>query len=102
MLPLIGAFVLGAVAMGRTKGKTKLSKKVLLGPRSGVTYAVEDFEDAGFLVVLAPDGARGVFRRTRRPLPGQCALQWHEGHGEQSTLRAMFADICGPQPSRVK
>lgn len=102
MFPIVGAFVLGAVLMGRTKPKTKISKKLLLGPRSGVSYTVEDFEDAGFLVVLAPDGSRGVFKRMRNVPVGLCALSWHEGTGDPTTLHSMFEDICGPRPTVEK
>ena len=104
MLPVLVGAVLGAVLMGRTKPKTRAVKKQVLGARSGVSYEVEDFEAAGFVVVVAPDGSRGVFRRrpARSVRPGQCAYEWHDGTGEPTTLHAMFEDVCGPRPEKPK
>ncbi|MGB1276209.1 MAG: hypothetical protein ACPG77_10705 [Nannocystaceae bacterium] len=96
MLPIIGAALVGAVLMGRTKPRTAATRKLLLGPHSGATYQVEDFAQAGFIVVRAADGSVGVFARKLSDKPGAPGFQWHQGRGQAQTLRAMAIDVCGP------
>lgn len=102
MLPLIGAALLGAIAMGRTKPKTKAARMTLLGPRSGCAYEVEDFQSAGFLVVRAPDGATATFRRKSVSKPGAPGFEWQHGSGSRETLAMIIRDICGEVPKKKK
>lgn len=102
MLPVIvGAAAFGALLMGRTKPKTKATKKVLLGPRTGNTYQVEDFAEAGFIVVRAADGSRAVFVRSAVAVPGCPGFTWQHGQGNPASLQAMNLDICGPPKEQV-
>lgn len=89
MLPHVIAGLFGAWFVGRTKPRTKVEKKTCLGPRSGVTYQVEDFPSAGFLVVKAPDGSQGVFTRAVNG-PG---LEYARGRGNPQTMQLMIADF---------
>lgn len=91
IIPVVAA-VVGALAMGATKPRTSYEKKRAMGPRSGITYEVEDFVGAGFIVVRAPDGSEGVL--SRRPgLPG---FEWSRGKGHPGTLKHMRADFGVP------
>lgn len=89
----IAAAVVGALAMGSTKPRTPYEKKTSMGPRSGLTYEVEDFPNAGFVVVRAPDGSEGVF--SRKP-PPETGFAWSRGRGNPGTLGAMRADFGIP------
>lgn len=90
----IAAGVVGALLMGRTKPKTPHEKKLVLGTKSGLTWQVEDFEAAGFIVVRGADGSRGVFMRAAVKTPGAPGFVWQHGQGVESTLRAMILDIA--------
>ena len=46
--------LVGAAAMGKTKSETRVKKITCLGPKSGITYQVEDFPEVGAVVVRAP------------------------------------------------
>ena len=92
-IPVIAA-VVGALAMGTTKPRTSFSRARTLGPRSGVTYDVEDFQGAGFIVVRAPDGSEGVFSRKARGT----GFDWSRGRGHAGTLKLMRADFGVPSP----
>ena len=89
MLLPVAAAVVGALVMGATKPRTTYEKKRAMGTRSGMTYEVEDFTSAGFIVVRAPDGSEGVL--TRR-LSG-VGFTWSRGRGHPGTLKAMRADF---------
>lgn len=93
IVPLAAAMV-GALVMGTTKPRTAFEKKRMLGPRSGVTYEVEDFVGAGFVVVRAPDGAEGVLVRRM----GRVGFDWSRGRGNPATLRLMQSDFATPPP----
>lgn len=86
------AALIGALLVSRTKPKTACKKKVMLGPRSGVTWQVEDFEDAGFIVVRGPGDEVGVFSRAR----GRPGFVWHHGRGRPEVLKAMHDDLIPP------
>lgn len=101
MFPIIGAAVIGAVLMGRTKPKTRVVKKLVLGPQTGNTYMVEDFEEAGFVVVRSGDGTVAVLMRAYgkvedEPLgasPRPMGFRWSRGRGHPQMLRAMAKDF---------
>lgn len=101
MYTLIGSALLGALLMGRTKPKTKCDKKQLLGPRTGATYTVEDFVDAGFIVVTAADGSKGVFQRRAASPEGGMGFSWQHGRGKPATLRAIYLDMVGESPPQA-
>ena len=86
------ALVVGALAMGATKPRTPYEKNRSMGPRSGITYEVEDFVGAGFIVVRAPDGTEGVLSRRQ----GTAGFEWSRGRGHPGTLKAMRADFGVP------
>ncbi len=94
------ALVVGALAMGATKPRTPYEKKRAMGPRSGITYEVEDFTGAGFIVVRAPDGSEGVLSRRQ----GSAGFEWSRGRGHPGTLKHMRADfgvpVTPPSPPR--
>lgn len=98
MFPIIGAAIAGAILMGRTKPKTRAVKKVVLGAHSGVTYTVEEFPEAGFVVVRAADGAVAVFARTmakdRQDMGG--AFRFRSGSGPGHTVERMKLDFLRP------
>lgn len=101
MYPILGAMAVGALLMGRTKPKTACVKKVVLGPRSGLTYQIEEFPAAGFVVARAPDGSTGVFRRGGPSPPGGApvapsetsAFAYSHGRGHPQTMVKMMADF---------
>jgi len=64
MYPYLIAGVVGALIANRRVPKTKCSKSVAYGPSSGTVYKVEDFAEAGFLVVHDPDGSVVTLKRT--------------------------------------
>lgn len=84
--------------MGRTKPKTKCEKKTILGPKTGVTYDVEDFREAGFIIVKAPDGSQGVFEYAGLSTPGAVGFLWRQGRGQPKTMQGMFADLGARVP----
>ena len=94
----IGSALLGAVLVSRALPKTKHSKKTLLGPKTGATYTVEDFAEAGFIVVTAADGSKGTFQRRAASPEGGAGFSWQHGKGRPETLRAIYSDIVGEPP----
>ena len=92
MFPIIGAALVGAILMGRTKPKTKTLRKVMLGPHSGITYQVEEFPEAGFLSVRAPDGACATLAR-KLPSEDGPALSYRSGYGNPHTLERIKSDF---------
>lgn len=79
--------------MGATKPRTAYEKMRAIGSRSGVTYEVEDFPSAGFIVVRAPDGTEGVFSRHLPGDPRGSGFEWSRGRGHPAVLQAMRADF---------
>lgn len=96
LLPAAAAIV-GALVMGATKPKTSFERKRSLGPRSGITYDVEDFVGAGFIVVRAPDGSEAVFSRRTPGDPAGAGFEWSRGRGHPGTLKLMRADFGVPE-----
>lgn len=105
MIIPLACFLVGAMAMGSRAPKTKAVKLACLGPRSGYTYAVEDFREIGTVVVRAPAGrAVAWFTRVAMFEPGKPGLAWHHGVGDQAMLDAIRADFGVPRakPTAVK
>lgn len=103
ILPLVGVAI-GALVMGTTKPKTSYEKTRSIGSRSGITYEVEDFTSAGFLVVRAPDGTEGVLSRRLLGDPRGPGFDWSRGRGNPATLRLLRADfgVAGKPPTLGK
>lgn len=100
MLPVV-AGVVGALVMGATKPRTVCEKMRALGSRSGLTYDIEEFPSAGFVVVRAPDGSEGVLTRRLPGDPRGGGFDWSRGRGNPGTLKALRADFgaSGARPS---
>lgn len=91
---IAGAMATGAVLMGRTKPKTRVRKKLMLGRVSGRNYAVEDFEEAGVVVAKSEDGSASAAL-----LKSAQGLRWHKSlSGSPSALRTLYVDLCAPAP----
>lgn len=90
--PLIAAAVVGFVAAGRGNPRTRCEKKTLLGPRTGRSYEVEEFPDAGFLVVRF-EGCHGVFQHVRPKHPSEPRFAWRGGKGPGEALHGMCLDL---------
>ena len=82
--------------MGTTKPKTAFEKTRSMGSRTGLSYEVEDFPSAGFVVVRAADGSEGVFQRKGR---GGAGFLWARGRGHPNTLAAMRLDFGAEAPA---
>lgn len=67
MLPYLAAMVVGGILVQRKRPAVKHTKKVAIGPRSGVTYEVDDFTSAGVVLVRAPDGTVVAFASKTPP-----------------------------------
>lgn len=93
MWPLLIAGAVGALAMGQRAPRTKCEKKTSLGAVTGTTYEVEEFKDAGFITVKAPDGSVGVFEYASLKTPGQKGFAWRHGRGQPPTLQGMYQDF---------
>ncbi len=92
IIPVVVAGLVGFLAAGRTQPQTRCEKKVVLGSRTGRTYQVEEFPQAGFLVVRAPD-AYGVFQHVTPQQPGDARFSWRGGKGPAESLHGMCWDL---------
>jgi hypothetical protein len=99
LLPVFTA-VVGALVMGSTKPRTACEKMRALGSRSGLTYDIEEFPSAGFVVVRAPDGSEGVLTRRMPGDPRGNGFDWSRGRGNPGTLKVLRADFgaAGARP----
>jgi hypothetical protein len=70
MLPYLAAMVVGGILVQRRRPSVSHVKKTALGPRSGITYLVDDFASAGLVLVKAPDGSVASFARQTPPQKG--------------------------------
>lgn len=98
MYTLVASALVGAILATRGRPKTRCIKKSLLGPKTGATYALEDFPDAGFILVIAQDGSRAVFQRRAASPSGGEGFAWQHGRGRPETLRAIYTDVVGEPP----
>ncbi len=92
MWPIVVAGVVGFLAAGRTQPRTRCERKVVLGARTGRTYQVEEFPEAGFLMVRAPD-AYGVFQHAVQKSPSDPRFSWRGGKGPAESLHGMCLDL---------
>jgi len=92
IIPVVVAAVAGVFIAGRQAPRTRCERKVVLGPRTGRTYEVEEFPEAGFLVVRAPD-AYGVFQHAAPKNPGEPRFSWRGGKGPNESLHGMCLDL---------
>lgn len=98
MYKYAAAALVGAVLVFGTRPKTAVKKLTLIGPKTGATYQVEDFPEAGFMLVKAKDGSRAVFQRKAASPEGGPGFAWQHGRGQSATLRAIYRDIVGEPP----
>ena len=91
-IPVVVAAIVGFAASNRSQPRTRCERKVVLGARTGRTYEVEEFPEAGFLVVRAPDGY-GVFQHATAKNPGDPRFSWRGGKGPSETLHGMCLDL---------
>lgn len=99
IIPAI-CFVAGLAAMGRTKPQTAVRKIICLGPRSGIVYPVEDFQEIGTIVVRAPGGrAVAQFIRAAVREPGRPGLIYQHGQGDPQLLELIRRDF-GVEPQK--
>lgn len=103
MYKYAAAALVGAALAFGTRPRTSVKKLQLIGPKTGATYTVEEFPDAGFMVVKAADGSRAVFQRKAASPAGGAGFAWQHGRGRSETLRAIYRDVVGepPPPSAV-
>ncbi len=92
IIPVVIAAIAGFAASNRAQPRTRCERKVVLGARTGRTYEVEEFPEAGFLVVRAPDGY-GVFQHAAVTKPGDPRFSWRGGKGPGETLHGMCLDL---------
>lgn len=89
----IAAAAIGLWFGSRKKPNTKFQLRDCIGPRSGVTWKVDDFTSAGVLVVKG-NGAIGTFTR-REDAPGFVYLR---GTGNRESIGWMIRDFQSPKP----
>jgi hypothetical protein len=90
------ALVAGFFFANRAQPKTRCEKKTMLGPRTGRTYDVEEFPDAGFMVLRMASGegsAHGVFQHIAVKKPGDPRFSWRGGKGPSESLHGMCLDL---------
>lgn len=92
IIPVVVAAIVGFAASSRSQPRTRCERKVVLGARTGRTYEVEEFPEAGFLIVRAPDGY-GVFQHATAKNPGDPRFSWRGGKGPSETLHGMCLDL---------
>jgi len=103
---VIGGLALSTLALFKTRPHTTSKKRESIGP-SGTIYQVDDFADVGVVVVIAPDGSKGVFRRGQPTPTSRGALDfqsgWPQGQNGRNTLLLMLKDFGqDTKPSLVK
>lgn len=76
-IPLLAA-VLGLMVGGRKKPLSKHTKLLMLGPRSGDHYQVEDMPNSAIVIVHAKDGTVVTFNRD----PESTKLKFKCAHGK--------------------
>lgn len=88
MIPaLLVGCVVGAALMGRTKPQARSQKKILIGPVTGNTYAVDDFPQAGIIIVHGPGCACAFSRRSGG------GFSFVQGLGHPEGIRLVCSDI---------
>jgi hypothetical protein len=93
MWPYLVAAAVGAALAGRRQPKTRYKRRECIGPRSGLVYRVEDFPEAGFIVVRTEDGAAQV-TFDRHPDTG--LLRYVRSLGHPEAIALVRQDLEGP------
>ena len=93
MYPYLFAAMVGALFANKRVPKTRCSKRDAYGPTSGAVYKVEDFGDAGFIVVHDPDGRTVVtFKRVDGKLKAVNAVP----NSDPNSIRRIRKDFEAP------
>ena len=90
MLPYLAAMVVGGILVQRRRPSVAHSKKTAIGPRSGITYQVDDFTSAGMVLVKAPDGTVVSFARMTPPKTG---FEFVRGTGNPRVIELVKKDF---------
>lgn len=88
MYSAIGGALIGAWLIARGKPKTRVVKREALGTRTGRLYRVEEFPDAGMLIVSIPSVCEAVLER--RPEGG---FVIRKKRGRPDALAALVLDF---------
>lgn len=94
MYPYLVAAAVGALLANKRVPKTKCSKRDAYGPSSGTVYKVEDFQDAGFLVVHDPDGQTVV---TMKRVDGRLKAVSASPRSNPNVVKKIRKDFEGPK-----
>ncbi len=84
--------ILGLMLGGRTKPVSKHKKMLMLGPRSGAHYTVEDMPQSAIVIVHAKDGTVVTFNRS----PENGKLKFKCATGNQGTVTLVREDFEPP------
>lgn len=98
MYKFAAAALVGAALVYGVRPKTRVKKLKIIGPKTGATYQVEEFPEAGFMLVKAADGSVAVFQRKAASPGGGAGFAWQHGKGRSETLRAIYRDVIGEPP----
>lgn len=88
MIPYVLAAVAGAVLAARRSPTSSVKKRVAIGPRSGLEYEVDDFEQGGVIIVHGPDAVATFERHEDRP-----GFKFLKGQGDREILAWMIRDF---------
>jgi hypothetical protein len=88
VIPYLIAGAVGAWIAGKSKPHTDSKKRELIGPKSGLTYRVDEFPAQGVVMVHGPR-AVGVFERK----PNGPGFRWLRGNGDKRVLAWMIRDF---------
>lgn len=91
MIPYLIAAVVGAVVVAKRSPTSSCKKRQALGPRSGLEYEVDDFEQ-GQIIIVHGDGAIATFQR-HEDRPG---FKFLSGQGDREILAWMIRDFSPP------
>lgn len=97
MLPYVIAATIGAVWATRRGPNVSFSKKTMLGPKTGLTYQVDDYTKAGMVMVKAKDGTIVVL--TKRP-GGQSGFVFQHSTGNPKVVELIKSDFLEPKASK--
>lgn len=92
--PIVIAGAFGALVASSRGTKTRVVKRDLVGPRTGLRYRAEELPDAGMLVVYAPDAVCTFVRKSA----GGFHLLRAEGHPR--SIEIIRSDIAPEVPAK--
>lgn len=94
MLPYLAAMVVGGILVQRKRPAVAHKKKTAIGPRSGVTYEVDDFTTAGLIIVKSPDGTIVAFaRKASMGTTPDKGFDFVRGHGNAQVIELIKKDF---------